>query len=124
MANIRQKIEGKNNESFSYKIFKDQIENIDKRHAKYTVKYSEAAEKLEKQLKDIEWTKIYNSHLANCRDKRAEYFIAKLFETYIEDPLILPNETLARFENQTGKSIKNLRCENLESELKKIVNMD
>jgi dGTPase len=127
MENIRKKINGKNSESVSYEIFKDEFDNADKKQEKYTVKFSDNIENLEKQLKEIEWQKIYNSHWANCRDKRAEYFIARLFEAYIENPLILPNETLGRFGKTTNISIEDIRKlkgENLEARLDEIARMD
>lgn len=62
-----------------------------------TLEFSKDMEEILKKLKnDFLHPGTYNCREMNYRDERAEYFIRKLFEVFLKNPLTLPDETLSK----------------------------
>jgi dGTPase len=63
----------------------------------FTIIFSKIVSELESRLKEFQSKRSYNNSHAQKRNERAKYFIKCIFETYLNNPLILSNDTLVKY---------------------------
>jgi dGTPase len=70
------------------------------RHSAQMMGHSERFIKLNRELKDFLYRHMYQHYTVMHMSKRAQRFIIGIFESFIEQPLLMPNEYQALLENK------------------------
>jgi dGTPase len=65
------------------------------------VTYSEGMQAANRALKDFLYQNLYRHWRVMRMASKAQRFLTQLFELYVADPRLLPEQTQARLENET-----------------------
>ncbi len=95
----------------SEQLEEDSVDSVDALQSlpHNVVRFSDELSKMNRQLKDFLYANMYQHHRVVRMQTKAEYYLERLFETYTENPKVLPEEIQQLTQVRAGFSSGDLR---------------